>query len=522
MTCVRGGRGALLAGLLASLAGAPPAGAIELIEMRIPLLDTSFTVRVSELLNPTGLGNGDSDLAELDRASNGALGRQLRALLNQPVPLSLSQIADGSVGSPLLEQAMLVLSSFGSIEGRPPDLSGESLRQALQQASRNGQPTLLNLIQAIPGERVRVDLGRARAVALRMAAQSRQAERLLSTMPPAPAAVAPQPAGAAPTSTAVTTTAMVPPGDGGDRSALRSTASLAVAHRPEALQLELIEPRGAANGRLVLISHGLWDGPASFSGWGEVLAGRGFTVILPRHPGSDSSQQRAVLAGTAPPPDPQELALRPKDLTAVLDGVGRLGLRRPVDPGQVVVLGHSWGATTALQLAGLRPVDGDLRARCRNLDDPERNLSWTLQCSWLRSVHQAAIQDRRVIAVGAVSPPASLLFPRGTGTDLSARILMVSGSRDWVVPPDPEAITPMRRGKASGNQLVLVQDGDHFNLRPGGGADGGVLGPLLGAWTEAAFAAGEGARPRPGAAPLLNGGAWGNRQMPMVDATPAL
>jgi hypothetical protein len=49
-----------------------------------------------------------------------------------------------------------------------------------------------------------------------------------------------------------------------------------------------------------------------------------------------------------------------------------------------------------------------------------------------------------------------------------------------------------------------------------------VLGPLLLAWTEAAFAAGEAARPRENAPPLLVRGDWGNAEMPMVDATRAV
>jgi len=498
--------GPLLAGLLGSpLLPPAPAAAVEEIVVTIPLLDASLKLRVSELQSAEALRRGSSDLAELDRASNGAVGRQLLAVLNQPVPLSITQVADGSVGSPLLEQALLVLSSFGTVEGRPADLSGETLRQALLKASSNGQPTLLSLIQAIPGERVTLDLGRARTIALRMAAQRREAERLLTSLPAAPAAQPSALSGVSPI-----------------QSVPARTVQLAVAHRPKPLDLVVLEPRSGANGRLVLISHGLWDGPDSFIGWGQLLASRGYTVILPRHPGSDQSQQQAVLSGTAPPPDPKELALRPKDLAAVIDGSGQLGLARAVDSQRVVVLGHSWGATTTLQLAGVRPKGSELRERCGNLEDPDRNLSWTLQCSWLSGVDQAAIQDRRVIAVGAVSPPMSLLFPRGSGLDLSARVLLVSGSRDWVVPPDPEAVDPMRRGKTQGNQLVLVQGGDHFNLRPGTQADGGVLGALLLSWTNAAFAAGDAARPAPGATPLLRQGPWGNAQMPLVDATPGL
>jgi predicted dienelactone hydrolase len=295
-----------------------------------------------------------------------------------------------------------------------------------------------------------------------------------------------------------------------------------MAHRKALLELVVVEPQAPGNGRLVLISHGLWDDPRSFLGWGKLLASRGYTVILPRHPGSDSSQQQAVLAGKAPPPSPQELVLRPLDLKAAIDQAGALGLRSKVDNQKVVVLGHSWGGTTVLQLAGVRPMEANLLKRCDELTDPNRNLSWTLQCSWLHGVSQAAISDRRVIAVGAVSPPSSLLFPRGAGVDLSARVLVVSGSRDWVVPPDPEAIDPMRLARQRGNQLVLVNGGDHFNLRPEDQADGGVLGSLLLAGTDAAFAAGEGARPRPDAPPLLVGGAWGNAQMPMVDATRAV
>jgi hypothetical protein len=127
-----------------------------------------------------------------------------------------------------------------------------------------------------------------------------------------------------------------------------------------------------------------------------------------------------------------------------------------------------------------------------------------------------------VIAVVAVSPPVSLLFPRGSGLNLSARILLVSGSRDWIVPPDPEAIAPMTWGSSLGNRLVLVQGGDHFNLRPGPSPNGGVLGPLLLTWTNAAFASGEAVRPSSEAVNLLPIDGWGASAMPMADVTDKL
>lgn len=66
-------------------------------------------------------------------------------------------------------------------------------------------------------------------------------------------------------------------------------------------------------------------------------------------------------------------------------------------------------------------MEANLFRRCGDVNDPNRNLSLPLECSWSQGVNQAGIQDPRVIAVGAVSPATSLLFPRGAGVEMSAR-----------------------------------------------------------------------------------------------------
>jgi len=493
-------RGAL-ASALVLLAGAGPARALDFIELKIPLLDTSFNLKLSELANPQALLNGRSDLADLNRATGGRVGRELRQLLDTPLPLSLLPVVDQALGSPLLEQALLVLSSFGSVNGQNTDLSGERLQQVLIQASGQGQPTLLTLLQAIPGDSVRLDLGRAVELLQRLRRQQHQAERLLAAGQPSAPPAASEVLGPLP---------------------LRERRlKLAVAHRQKPLVVELVEPVRPGRGRLVLLSHGLWDSPESFRGWARLLASRGTTVLMPIHPGSDSGQRQAMLNGKAPPPRPAELRLRPLDLQAVINAAAseRLGLAPGSQTGKVVVIGHSWGATTALQLAGVRPSARQLAARCHNPADPDRNPSWALQCSWLSDADQAALADPRVIAVAAVSPPTQLLFDHGAARELSARVLLVSGSRDWVVPPDLEALQPFRGILRRGHQLVLAQGGDHFNLRPGGAPAGGVLGTLLAAWVEGAFAAGDGVRPGPGAPPLLPAHGWGHAAIPLVDVS---
>jgi predicted dienelactone hydrolase len=501
-------RRSLLASALALALPMGPAHALEEVVVELPLIDSTMTVRLNELQSPEALLQGNTQLAELDRATDGRVGKALVALFNHRLPLAFSKAATTSVGSPLLEQGLLLVSSFGTVEGRPADLSGETLEQTLRRAmasAPDGQPTLLQVMRAIPGKRARLNLSQAGVVLQRMLLQRQLADRLLARLTPAPAAV---PATATP----------------GARAVQSSTALLPVAHRPQPLKLLVLQPQGQGNGRLVLISHGLWDSPSSFEGWGQRLAAAGYTVVLPWHPGSDKNQQSEVLNGQAPPPTPQELALRPLDLTAVIDaiGSGALPTNGSVNTQRVVVLGHSWGATTSLLMAGLVPTDSALLSRCGTVNHPERNLSWTLQCSWASAVKQAAINDERIIAVVAVSPPMSLLFPRESGHRLNTRVLLVSGSRDWVVPPDPEAIRPLQDVDLQGHQLVLVKGGDHFNLRPQDDPQGGVLGPLMLAWTEAAFAAGAKVHPGPGVAVLLPPGPWGSPAMPMVDASAAV
>ena len=174
-----------LLALVAPLIPTAPALALEEVVIELPLLKTQLTVKLRELKSAEALRQGNSDLAELDRASNGAVGRQVIELLRQPVPLSVKQVADGSVGSPLVEQAMLVVSSIGFVEGRSADLSGRTLTAALRQAASDGEPTLLSLLKAIPGQRLTLDLGRTRQLFNRMLRQRQQAESLLAATPTA-------------------------------------------------------------------------------------------------------------------------------------------------------------------------------------------------------------------------------------------------------------------------------------------------------------------------------------------------
>jgi len=484
-----------------ALAPAAPVRALETVDLRLPVLNMTFTVKLSELADPQRLLQGSSDLAELDRATDGKLGREMQQLFNTPLPLQTTLLVEKSAGTPLLEQALLAASSLGHIDGLPNgNLNGEELAAALQTAASGGRLTVLGLLQALPGKRASVDLERAITDLQRVVDQQKRAAAITASVPAS--SVDPRVS------------------DPGPLSPTRQELAFAVSHRPQPLQVVLIRPQSGGNGRLVLISHGLWDGPSSFEGWANHLASHGYTVLLPRHPGSDKEQQRLMLSGDMPPPSPSELRLRPLDLTATLNQVASGGVSgvAPASASQAVVLGHSWGATTAMQLGGARPSSTRLRERCSNVNDPDRNLSWVLQCSFISAADQADLADGRVVAIGAVSPPLNLLFDHGAASPMGARGLLVTGSQDWVVTPDPEAIARFRTASRNGHQLVVAKGGDHFNLRGPVVTAGGPLRGLLLAWVEAAYGAGASVRPGPDAKPLLGADGWGDSTIPLVQA----
>ena len=495
MSRLRSGLAALLGGLVLAAA---PAQALERLVLRLPFLQTSITFHLGDGQSVDELIRSSPDLADLASASNGRAVALLRTLLLTPLPLQTTAFLRGATGQPLLEQALAAAAYFVDLQGVELDTSGRLLTDALARAERNGQPTILGFLRELPGEQASLDLSRVADAARRLKANLEEGVALVAAGP-----------------SATVTPGLQSPLSGRWR---RDVLQLPVPHRSESLRLISLVPEDA-NGRLVVISHGLWDEPESFEGWGEVLAEHGYTVLLPEHAGSNYRQQQRMLAGDRPPPGPEELRRRPLDVTALLDAVEqkRLLAGRPLDISSVGVVGHSWGATTSLQLAGAVPTDRKLNVRCTDPEDLERNISWVLQCSWLSGIQTAGSADSRVKAVVAVSPPLRLLFDPTRSRELNATVLLVSGSRDWVVPSGPEAIRPMRETAAAqfGHRLVLVEGADHFSLRHARGqAQPALLGPLLLGWMNEHL-------PQPGS-PRFSDGGWGDQQVRMVDVSERL
>ncbi|MFM7647317.1 MAG: alpha/beta hydrolase family protein, partial [Cyanobium sp.] len=360
----RSSRLALALSLLAGLgfSGAAPARAVETLALKLPVIGELITARVSELKSQQALWAGDSDLAELNRATNGRIAAAIWELVHTPMPTVDYQ------GSAMVQQTEVMLSQLLEIDQQQASaLHGRPLAEALQRLRSNGQTaSLVNVLAEVPARKVVIRLDWAVPRLRDLQREQRALKARLAALPPLAAAPA---SSLRPGAQPVTTTvSQIPLPGGADR-----------------LEVTVVRPTGTPTLPPVVISHGLWDSPASFLGWARHLASHGAPVFLPRHPGSDLTQQAEMLAGRMPPPDPREFLRRPADVRAVLDALDAGTLRggEGIRAKGVVMIGHSWGATTALQLAGARSLQDSRWQECADDNDPQRNISWVLQCSFL-------------------------------------------------------------------------------------------------------------------------------------------
>ena len=442
----------------------PPARAAELLQLKLPVLGDTLSARVSELASPQALWAGNSDLAELNRATDGHFASAINDFINHPLP----EIQDGDGGFPMVQQMEVLLKQLIELDpGQGAIVDQEPINAALLRLKAKGEKaTLLSLLAELPVQKVTIRLDQAVTFLRRLQLQSKDLAGLIARYPRLPPA-APKDLlpGPFPIQTRVVT---LPAAAGG-----------------EALQVTVVRPLGTPPLAPVVISHGLWDSPTSFLGWAQSLASHGAPVFLPRHPGSDINQQAAMLAGKAPPPDPKEFLRRPGEVRAVLDALdaGTMPGAEAIRAQAVTFIGHSWGGTTALQLAGARSLPTALWQDCKERESPQRNISWVLQCTFLPAATNASLADPRIVRVAAVSPPQGLVFAAGL-VDLKVPVLLVSGSRDFVVPSEPEALLPYALYPQGLKQLVVAEGGTHFNLPALATSNGGPLRLLLLRWVQ--------------------------------------
>jgi predicted dienelactone hydrolase len=448
----------LLASLLLALPLAPARlRAAEQLELRLDGLQVPLNLRELEdwtrdPLHPQGDLGAWLDL--LEPVSRANLLRLLRAPLVRDRSLA-QQLLQSWAGQRVLEEVGdLIQSDQGNAA---PQLLA-SLRQLLE---RQSQVSTIELLRAVPVQRLSLNLDGLLLLAGQWQRQLQQQQRALQALRQLPL---PQRTPLLPITDGVALARGAPPLEPG--LARPKRLRLPVGHRAEPLELLVwaLPPTPSPRpGAWVLLTPGLGGSSAQLEWLAVALRQRGWPVLLLDHPGSDERAVRELLDGRRPPPGAETLSDRLRDLQAVVaaEQAGRL----PQLGDSVVLMGHSLGGLTSLLAAGLRPEPG-LPRRCeRALDGiPLINLSQLLQCQLPQvSLPPPMPLAQPIAGVVSFNGFGSLLWPHRGLQALNAPVLLVGGSLDLITPPLSEQLRLFLPAAHASSRLVLVEGGSHFS-----------------------------------------------------------
>ncbi len=163
---------------------------------------------------------------------------------------------------------------------------------------------------------------------------------------------------------------------------------------------------------LIVFSPGLGASREDYGYLGAHLAARGYLVAVVTHAGSDSAALRAGLKRdrtgwvAAALDDPVNLRDRPQDISFVIDSLTDADSPFRVDPARIGVAGHSFGASTAMALGGMKVELGD---------------------------DEASLTDPRVQAVVAMSPQGTgtMGIAPGAWDGFETPVMLLTGTRDF-------------------------------------------------------------------------------------------
>jgi predicted dienelactone hydrolase len=228
-----------------------------------------------------------------------------------------------------------------------------------------------------------------------------------------------------------------------------------------------------ANKPVIVLSHGFSSVRTDLRYLAEHLASHGYVVAALEHPGSDQTNTNLALQGKADLMKSQEFLDRPQDISFVLDELEKLN-QTPNHPLQgklattnAMIIGHSFGGGTALEVAGAELQLERLKQRCKN------NLVSFSEGEILQCIAQGLpensyqLRDTRIKQAIALDPTTSLMFGETGLTKVQVPTLVLASSADKTTPALTEQIVGFDK-IPSPKWLVGIVGGTHLSVKDPG------------------------------------------------------
>lgn len=214
------------------------------------------------------------------------------------------------------------------------------------------------------------------------------------------------------------------------------------------LHAALWMPVPAGSGHpLVIVSHGTGGNRFAYASLGRVLAAHGYVVIHPTHTGSDdaamkSASGRRIDRIRSVNADPRIWRSRAADISLSIDAAASHPLLRGrADTTRIAVIGHSYGAHTAMTIGGMyvTPPGGPAES----------------------------LRDPRVSAILALSPPSvgRMGIAEGAWNALAVPLLVMTGTLDAEPDVGDYSRRRMAFDQSRGDALyVQISGADHLTF----------------------------------------------------------
>lgn len=243
---------------------------------------------------------------------------------------------------------------------------------------------------------------------------------------------------------------------------------------------------------LMVMSHGLAANRHSRSFLAKHLASHGIAVAMVQHSGSDSDQFHGLLQGEVEDiASARSFIDRPQDISFLLDeldlltqassvGSGATGVSHneweddrwmlanyPLQLEHVAVFGHSFGAYTALALAGAEINFAQLHHDCQ-AETMLLELSLVLQCQVrsLESQPMPKLKDGRVVALMLADPMSRSIFGPEELQKVELPVVWTGGERDRFTPFSLSQLPSFKWLGSEDKYLAIAEATRHVYLQP--------------------------------------------------------